>query len=208
MKKSLIPLAAFAFILPTSAFAEVLHQGTASIGYAFRDQEMIVRGSTVDGDYTGTQLAASFFTSNQWEFGGGHSRGNTKVLGSKFKDTELYASATYHFSRVNLRTGVGAGLAAGLKGSHTKISVSGTSDSVNSTDIFLGYQLGLGSGYTFNANLYTDLDEIGTDRSINIGLIKAYENTYIKASYGISTEEEHVSKSDSKGYAISVGLLF
>ena len=66
MKKSLIPLAAIAFILPISAFAEVLHQGTASIGYAVRDQEMIVRGSTVDGDYTGTQLAASFLHLINW----------------------------------------------------------------------------------------------------------------------------------------------
>ncbi len=208
MKKSLILLAAFAFILPVSAFAEVLHQGTASIGYAVRDQEMIVRGSAIDGDYTGTQLAASFFTSDQLEIGGGYMRGNTKVLGEKFKDTDLYASATYHFSRANLRTGIGAGLAAGLKATHSKLSVAGTSDSINSTDIHLGYQLGLGSGYTFNADLYTDIKEFGTDRSINIGLIKAYENTYIKASYGITNEEEHVSKSDGKGYVISVGLLF
>ena len=208
MKKSLIPLAAIAFILPISAFAEVLHQGTASIGYAVRDQEMIVRGSTVDGDYTGTQLAASFFTSDQLEIGGGYMRGNTKVLSAKFQDTDLYASATYHFSRANLRTGMGAGLAAGLRATHSKLSVAGTSDSIDSTDIHLGYQLGLGSGYTFNADLYTDIKEFGTDRSINIGLIKSYENTYIKASYGITTEEEHVAKSDAKGYVISVGLLF
>ena len=66
MKKSLIPLAVFAFILPVSAFAEVLHKGNASIGYAVRDQEMIVRGSAVDGDYTGTQLAASFLHLINW----------------------------------------------------------------------------------------------------------------------------------------------
>lgn len=193
-------------LMATNANAE-LHQASLSVGYFDQTTELSALGQSVDVDSDGIVFAGSLFLNDNLSVGA--SLVDMDLEGAI--DVEVLSlGATYHFSRTDLRLGEGTGASVGIRRSNTEVSISGLG-SADEDFNYLDLQLsgGLGNGMSLIASYTADLDEVGDNYAISIGIAQSFGDAIIGASYNFAEESSTgILTSETDGFAISVGYLF
>ena len=207
IKSSLLTASSLAIaLMATNANAE-LHQASLSVSYVDQTTELSALGQSVDVDSDGIGFAGNLFLSDNLS------------VGASLIDMELEGvidveatslGATYHFSRTDLRLGEGTGASVGIRRTNTEVSVGGlgsVDEDFNYVD--LNFSSGLGNGMSLNGGYTADLDEVGDNYAISIGIAQSFGDAIIGAQYVFAEEtSDGILTSETDGFSISVGYLF
>ncbi|MDA9230853.1 hypothetical protein N9P30_03405 [Alphaproteobacteria bacterium] len=206
IKSSLLTASSLAIaLMATNANAE-LHQASLSVSYVDQTTELSALGESVDVDSDGIGFAGNLFLSDNLSVG-------ASLIDMELEgviDVEVTSlGATYHFSRTDLRLGEGTGASVGIRRTNTEVSLGSLSADEDFNYVELNFSSGLGNGMSLNGGYTTDLDEVGDNYAISVGIAQSFGDAIIGAQYVFAEEtSDGILTSETDGFSISVGYLF
>ena len=198
------------FTMAASNASAELHRASISVGYWDQTTELSALGQSVDVDSDGIFFSGNIFLTENLSVGASLSDGelDDTVLDIDTESTSF--GVQYHFSRTDLRLGEGSGASLGFRRTNSEVSIAGigsVDDDYNYADLSLSY--GLGNGLTLGGGYTADLDEVGDNYSMNIGITQSFGDALISASYRYGeVNSDSIISSEVEGFQISLGYLF
>jgi hypothetical protein len=211
MKGKWIGLLAIALSLITGTAAADEQDVLVSASVAFADADYRINGVNYDGDIDLLVVSSRFYVTDNLYATASSSSGDGSISNVSF-DTSGFSlgGGVVLLDRVDYIEGTGSELRLGLEYDDTEVTVGDTSSDSTSSDIQLGYAVGLGSGISTFALYSTDTDEVGDSYGFSVGLYKSIADHWLLGAayeYG----ESDLSGADTaevSGIYLGVGYAF